>query len=47
MSVQSEKSFLIDLLQNINAISIIQKVRDFVIHEIEPISLSEEQKKEL
>jgi putative addiction module component (TIGR02574 family) len=47
MSVQSEKSFLIDLLQNINDISIIQKVRDFVIHEIEPISLSEEQKKEL
>jgi putative addiction module component (TIGR02574 family) len=47
MSVQSEKSFLIDLLQNINDISLIQKVKDFVMHEIEPISLSEAQKKEL
>jgi hypothetical protein len=47
MSVQTEKSFLIDLLQNINDISIIQKVKDFVMHEIEPTSLSENQKKEL
>ncbi|MGQ7945659.1 addiction module protein [Flavobacterium sp. WC2509] len=47
MSVQTEKSFLIDLLQNINDASIIQKVKDFVLHEIEPISLSENQKKEL
>jgi len=47
MSVQTEKSFLIDLLQNINDASIIQKVKDFVMHEIEPISLSENQKKEL
>jgi putative addiction module component (TIGR02574 family) len=47
MSVQTEKSFLIDLLQNINDASIIQKVKDFVMHQIEPISLSENQKKEL
>lgn len=47
MSVQTEKSFLIDLLQNINDATIIQKVKDFVLHEIEPISLSENQKKEL
>jgi hypothetical protein len=47
MSVQTEKSFLIDLLQNINDASIIQKVKNFVLHEIEPISLSENQKKEL
>jgi TnpA family transposase len=47
MNVQTEKSFLINLLQNINDISVIQKVKDFVLHEIEPISLSENQKKEL
>ncbi|TRX38120.1 hypothetical protein FNW52_04245 [Flavobacterium sp. ZT3R18] len=47
MSVQTEKSFLIDLLQNINDASIIQKVKNFVLHEIEPIPLSENQKKEL
>ncbi|WP_291098650.1 MULTISPECIES: hypothetical protein [unclassified Flavobacterium] len=47
MSVQTEKSFLIDLLQNINDVSIIQKVKNFVLHEIEPVSLSENQKKEL
>ncbi|MFV8357959.1 hypothetical protein ACNQGB_17465 [Flavobacterium sp. XS1P32] len=47
MSVQTEKSFLIDLLQNINDASIIQKVKNFVLREIEPISLSENQKKEL
>jgi hypothetical protein len=47
MSVQTEKSFLIDLLQNINDASIIQKVKNFVLHEIEPISLTENQKKEL
>ena len=47
MSVQTEKSFLIDLLQNINDASIIQKVKNFVLHEIEPESLSENQKKEL
>ena len=47
MSVQSEKSFLIDLLQNINDVAVIQKVKDFVLHEIEPFSLSENQKKEL
>lgn len=47
MSVQTEKSLLIDLLQNINDASIIQKVKNFVLHEIEPASLSENQKKEL
>lgn len=47
MSVQTEKSFLIDLLQNINDASIIQKVKNFVLHEMEPLSLSENQKKEL
>jgi hypothetical protein len=47
MSVQTEKSLLIDLLQNINDASIIQKVKNFVLHEIEPMSLSENQKKEL
>jgi hypothetical protein len=47
MSVQTEKSLLIDLLQNINDVSIIQKVKNFVLHEIEPVSLSENQKKEL
>ena len=47
MSVQTEKSLLIDLLQNINDASIIQKVKNFVLQEIEPISLSEKQKKEL
>lgn len=47
MSVQTEKSLLIDLLQNINDASIIQKVKNFVLHEIDPVSLSEKQKKEL
>lgn len=47
MSVQTEKSFLIDLLQNINDASIIQKVKNFVLHEIEPNVLSENQKNEL
>lgn len=47
MSVQTEKSFLIDLLQNINDVSIIQKVKNFVLHEVEPVSLTENQKKEL
>ena len=47
MSVQTEKSLLIDLLQNINDASVIQKVKNFVLREIEPISLSENQKTEL
>ena len=47
MSVQTEKSLLIDLLQNINDASVIQKVKDFILREIEPIPLSENQKKEL
>jgi hypothetical protein len=44
MSVQTEK-FLIDLLQNINDASIIQKVKNFVLHEIEPNILTEKSKK--
>ncbi|MBG6060928.1 hypothetical protein IWX83_000702 [Flavobacterium sp. CG_9.1] len=47
MSIQTEKSFLIDLLQNINDASIIQKVKNFVLYEIEPVTLSENQKREL
>lgn len=47
MSVQTEKSFLIDLLQNINDASIIQKVKNFVLQEIEPNIITENQKKEL
>ncbi len=47
MSVQTEKSFLIDLLQNINDASVIQKVKNFVLHEMEPLSLTDVQKKEL
>lgn len=47
MSVQTEKSFLIDLLQNSNDASLIQKVKNFVLREIETVSLSENQKKEL
>ena len=47
MSVQTEKSSLINLLQNINDASVIQKVKNFVLHEIEPIPLSENKKKEL
>ena len=47
MSVQSEKCSLIDLLQNINDASVIQKVKDFVLREIDSVSLSENQKKEL
>jgi hypothetical protein len=47
MNVQTQKSLLIDLLQNINDIAIIQKVKNFLLHEIEPVSLSENQKKEL
>lgn len=47
MRVQTEKSLLIDLLQNINDVSIIQKVKNFVLHEIEHLPLSENQKREL
>jgi hypothetical protein len=47
MSVQTEKSRLIDLLQNINDVAIIQKVKNFVLHEIGPVALSENQKREL
>lgn len=47
MNIQTEKSLLFDLLQNINDASIIQKVKNFVLNEIETVSLSESQKKEL
>lgn len=47
MDIQLEKSTLINVLQNINDISIIQRVRNFVMQEIEPISLSISQVKEL
>ena len=47
MSVQAEKSFLIDLLQNSNDASFIQKVKNFVLKEMEAIPLTENQKKEL
>ena len=46
MSVQTEKSFLIDLLQNSNDASFIQKVKNFVLKEMEAIPLTENQKKE-
>ncbi len=47
MSVQSEKSLLIDLLQNINDISLLKKVKSFVMAEIEPNNLTQNQKNEL
>ena len=47
MSVQSEKYFLIDLLQSINDASVIQKVKDFLLHEIDTVTFTENQKKEL
>jgi len=47
MNIQTEKSLLIDLLQNINDISLIQKVKDFVLHEIKPVVLTKNQKEEL
>ncbi|WP_445710308.1 hypothetical protein [Flavobacterium sp.] len=47
MSVQSEKNILIDLLQNINDLSLLKKVKAFVINEIEPLDLTEKQEKEL
>ena len=35
MSVQTEKSLLIDLLQNSNDISLIQKVKEYLMNEIQ------------
>jgi hypothetical protein len=47
MNIQTEKSLLIDLLQNINDISLIQKVKRFVLLDIEPIDITANQKEEL
>lgn len=47
MSVQTEKSLLIDLLQNINDISLLKKVKAFVITQMEPSDLNQSQKDEL
>ncbi len=47
MNVQTEKSLLIDMLQKIDDPSVIQKVKDFILHEIGPIYLSDNQKREL
>ena len=47
MSVQTEKSILINLLQNISAISLLKKVKQFVLEEIEQSELSSAQKEEL
>jgi hypothetical protein len=47
MSVQSEKHFLIDLLQNINDSVVIEKVKNFLLAEINESSLSVKQKSEL
>ena len=47
MSVQTEKSFLIDLIQNINDASSIERISDFVFREIGLVPLSKEQLIEL
>lgn len=47
MSLQTEKSLLIDLLQSINDISLLKKVKSFVITQIEPKDLNQNQKDEL
>lgn len=47
MSVQTEKHLLFDLLQGINDISLIRKVKSFVLTEMEPSDLTQNQKKEL
>lgn len=47
MSIQTEKSLLIDLLQNINDLSLLKKVKEFVITQIEPSELNKSQKDEL
>lgn len=47
MSVQTEKSIVFDLLQNINDISLLKKVRAFVLTELEHSDLTTKQKNEL
>lgn len=47
MSVQTEKSILINLLQNISDVSLLKKVKQFVLEEIEQSDLSSAQKEEL
>ena len=47
MSVQTEKHLLFDLLQGINDISLLRKVKSFVLTEMEPSDLTQDQKKEL
>ena len=47
MSVQSEKLIVIDLLNNINDISLLKKVKSFVLTELTPADLTQEQKREL
>ena len=47
MSIQTEKSLVIDLLQNINDISLLKKVKSFVLTELNPSNLTEEQKNDL
>lgn len=47
MNIQTEKNILFDLLQNINDISLLKKVKSFVINEMEPLNLTQNQKKEL
>jgi hypothetical protein len=47
MSIQTEKHLLIDMLHEINDISLIKKVKALVIKETSPDFLSENQKKEL
>jgi len=47
MSVQTEKSLLFDLLQNINDISLLKKVNAFILTEMQPSDLNQNQKEEL
>lgn len=47
MSVQSEKYFLIDLLQNINDSVVIERVKNFLLAEISESTLTLKQKCEL
>lgn len=47
MSVQTEKHLLFDLLQGINDISLLRKVKSFVLTEMEPSDLTQDQKAEL
>lgn len=47
MSVQVEKSNLINLLNEISDLSLIKRVKAFLVHELERGELTESQKKEL